>query len=56
MESNRELKAETVLYLKMKDGETEEEAMDRMMNMLTDSGLEFLDLEKNYCEVREYDC
>ena len=55
MDSYRELKAETVLYLKMKDGETKEEAMERMMDILADAGLNFLNLEKNYCEVREYD-
>lgn len=54
MDSERELKAETILYLKMEDGETKEEAMERMMNILADAGLNFLYLEKNHCEVREY--
>lgn len=53
MDSDRELKADTVLYLKMKDGESKEEAMERMMDILSDTELGYLTLENSYCEVRE---
>lgn len=53
MDFDRELKADTVLYLKMKDGESKEEAMERMMEILSNTELDYLTLEKSYCEVRE---
>ena len=37
----KELRAEVILYLKIKDGETEESATERMQKILDENGIEF---------------
>lgn len=37
----KELRAEVILYLKMKDGETEESAVERIQNILDKNEIEF---------------
>ena len=37
----KELRAEVILYLKMKDGETEELAVERIQNILGKNEIEF---------------
>ena len=37
----KELRAEVILYLKMKDGETEESAVERMQKILDENKIEF---------------
>ena len=36
----KELRAEVILYLKMKEGETEESATERMQKILDENGIE----------------
>ena len=37
----KELRAEVILYLKMKDGESEESATERMQKILDENGIEY---------------
>ena len=37
-----ELKAEPILYLKLKEGETKEQAIERMTNLLYEAGFDIL--------------
>lgn len=42
-----------MLYLKMKDGETKEEAIDRLTNLLESVGVDYCCYDENEAEVRE---
>ena len=42
-----------MLYLKMKDGETKEEAIDRLTNLLESVGIEYCCYDEDEAEVRE---
>lgn len=42
-----------MLYLKMKDGETKEEAIDRLTNLLESVGIDYNCYDEDEAEVRE---
>lgn len=42
-----------MLYLKMKDGESKEEAIDRLTNLLESVGVDYCCYDENEAEVRE---
>ena len=49
-EKERELAVKSVIYLKMKPGESKEAAVARLHKVLSDAGVEILDTDD--CEVR----
>ena len=49
----KELRAEVILYLKMKDGESEESATERMQKILDENGIEYSCFESSVEDNQE---